>query len=439
MKKLLILILELLTYNFECLGQISGKLTQQQLLKNIQHPDYSAARDMYGPGDANRAGTAIIERTPELPTTRQASTRTFPFYFLDQLKDTAKTDKNLLAAPHSLYTALCVSLEESEGQKARVFQTLFGSDYEPGPPTEVPSSMKITNRLFIDAFLGRSSINPKYIDAINSKHGADIKVLDFSRTARAVNIVNYFVNKSTNGLIQNIIDKSNFEGGKLLILSATYFKGKWMYPFGKNDTKVGKFRTAPGKSVDVQMMTQTGKYGYAKVIKDLPHVTAARIPYKGKNNDTSLGMVLVMPNRGTKAGLDYVLRYLSLNPSGYSNLMKQLKPLQKATVRMPRFAIENNIQPFKILKQMGLKRVDVTGILKPGHSSLTLNNIQQDSMIKVDEQGTEAAAVSISTLVDRQHTPGTKLNFDRPFIFFINSVATDDVYFVGVMRNPSSK
>ena len=59
------------------------------------------------------------------------------------------------------------------------------------------------------------------------------------------------------------------------------------------------------------------------------------------------------------------------------------------------------------------------------------------SYIKVDERGTEAAAVTNVTIVVTSAGPENPFRVDRPFVFAIREKDTQAILFVGKVLNPN--
>jgi len=67
------------------------------------------------------------------------------------------------------------------------------------------------------------------------------------------------------------------------------------------------------------------------------------------------------------------------------------------------------------------------------NSALCLSFVKQDAIIKVDEEGTEAAAVSTAGIMATAFMPSQNIVFhaDRPFLYLITETSTGAILFAG--------
>nr|XP_027230245.1 glia-derived nexin-like [Penaeus vannamei] len=72
--------------------------------------------------------------------------------------------------------------------------------------------------------------------------------------------INAFINAETRGKIPKLIEPSFVKDAKMVLTNAVYFKGFWKYPFKPQRTHKDKFFVTPEESVQVDMMTQTGRF-----------------------------------------------------------------------------------------------------------------------------------------------------------------------------------
>ena len=62
--------------------------------------------------------------------------------------------------------------------------------------------------------------------------------------------------------------------------------------------------------------------------------------------------------------------------------------------------------------------------------AVCLSFVKQDAVIKVDEEGTEAAAVSTAVMVT-SYVPPVDFHADRPFLYLISESSTGAILFAG--------
>ena len=102
---------------------------------------------------------------------------------------------------------------------------------------------------------------------------------------------------------------------------------------------------------------------------------------------------------------------------------------------LPKFETKFEIKLNDILSAMGMpsafdpRKADFTAMSK---AALCLSFVKQNAVIKVDEEGTEAAAVSFAGM-ETAAAPGQHIVFhaDKPFLYLITESSTGVVLFAG--------
>jgi serpin B len=110
---------------------------------------------------------------------------------------------------------------------------------------------------------------------------------------------------------------------------------------------------------------------------------------------------------------------------------------------MPRFHLRTEAELNGPLKALGMKLpfdegADFSGITVV--EALKIGQVQHIADIKVDEEGTEAAAatglVVIPTSAEAPPRDLVVFNADHPFLFFVRDDASGAVLFAGRLTNP---
>jgi serpin B len=110
-------------------------------------------------------------------------------------------------------------------------------------------------------------------------------------------------------------------------------------------------------------------------------------------------------------------------------------------LRIPRFNISFELETSDMLKELGVVLPFTNGGLTKmvmSTQNLCISNIFHKSFIEVNEEGTEAAAVTIAGAVGSSRIVPTRIDFvaDHPFLFMIREDLTGTVVFVGQVLNP---
>jgi serpin B len=247
----------------------------------------------------------------------------------------------------------------------------------------------------------------------------------------SVEIINNWVNQSTNGKIEKILD-SIPPDAVMYLINAIYFNGIWKYEFDKEETKVDEFNLLNGEKIDIDMMVQTNDFNYYKN-EDLQ---AIELPY----GDGNFSMVILLPNEDSDInefanGIDEE----KLN-SWLSGLT-----LQKGTLWLPKFKIEYESELKEYLITMGMGKAFSAGAdfsnMYKGPSKLSISRVFHKTFVEVDEEGTEAAAVTLVEIIRTTGVGGDSgflVKVNRPFIFLIREKTSNCILFMGKIINPQS-
>ena len=106
-------------------------------------------------------------------------------------------------------------------------------------------------------------------------------------------------------------------------------------------------------------------------------------------------------------------------------------------MQIPVFEMEQKVKLNDALYALGIEKAfteseaDFSGMSEG--DALWIDEVLHKAKIKVDEEGTEAAAATSVEMVLRSAPLENKFEFiaDRPFLFFIMDTATDSVLFTG--------
>jgi len=132
----------------------------------------------------------------------------------------------------------------------------------------------------------------------------------------------------------------------------------------------------------------------------------------------------------------------SLSPSSWQEMIGSFAE-REGTVRLPRFRMEWEKLLNETLQSMGMLdaflpgTADFTGLSDQAlEMGLFVSKVKQKSYVDVNEEGTEAAGVTM-VQIDRSSLPD-RFDFraDRPFLFVIRERFSGTVLFAGVFRTP---
>jgi len=243
-----------------------------------------------------------------------------------------------------------------------------------------------------------------------------------------VQTINDWVNGKTHGKIPTILDQIT-PMQVMFLLNAIYFKGTWAKEFNPKSTTEQPFQTDPGQSVQTKMMHRLDTLDYTTT----EDFSAIKLPY-GKGN---YNMYVFLPSEGKTPG-DIVKK---LNKQNWNDWMKSFRLTQTVDILLPKFKYPYEIMLNDVLTDMGMGvafsgAADFSGINRFG--DLSIDYVKHKTFIDVNEEGTEAAAVTI-VAIERTSAGPTKTYFhvNRPFLYAITEKSTGAVMFLGTVNLPA--
>lgn len=266
-------------------------------------------------------------------------------------------------------------------------------------------------------------VNRDYFDAL-------VRRLDFS-TQQAVDTMNAWVRDNTQGKIDGIVDPPIDWQTVMLLINAIYFKGTWTYEFDEADTRDDLFNLPDGSQTTVSMMHRESEFEYL----ENDDFQAVNLPYG--NEKFSMVVLLPKPDKDIDRFID------DFTPQSWEGLNNAFTE-KTGILDMPKFRTEYKIKLNDILSAMGMEVA-----FRAGQADFSRINADQDlfiskvlhkTFVEVDEQGTEAAAVTSVMVSLESSGSGPSLDFvmhvDRPFLFAIVENHSDTILFIGKIVEP---
>ena len=265
-------------------------------------------------------------------------------------------------------------------------------------------------------------VEQAFLDANEDYFDSEVRALDFADPA-ATDAINGWVDAKTRGKIEEILDSVD-PSVVMYLINAIYFNGTWTYEFDKDDTQDRPFANADGSSTTVPMMAQEADLAYFETDR----LQAVDLPY----GDSLYSMTVVLPREGVDVSdltdvLDEVM---------WLDWVSRFEPAA-VSLRLPRFKMEYEKTLNEILTSMGMGiafdagRADFSRIRSSG--GLWIDYVKHKSFVEVDEEGTEAAAVTVVAIVECAGCGGSiaTMHVDRPFLFFIREQHSGTILFAG--------
>ncbi len=274
----------------------------------------------------------------------------------------------------------------------------------------------------------RTGFNAKqdFINTNKTYYDAEVRSLDFGLKS-SVDAINNWCADKTRDKIKTILDE--IPGNAVMyLINAVYFKSKWVMEFDKKYTKEEDFTLAGGAKKRVPMMNQTATLPYYANST----VECLELPY----GNGAFSMLVMLPP-ADKDLYDFVEW---LDADAYGDILAGLHE-REVRVKLPRFKQECKFSLVEPVADLGMNMIfgngSLTGIADDPR--LAVSDIKHKTFVEVNEEGTEAAAVTAVEIVYTSY-PGSILTFyaDRPFIYLIREKSTGAILFIGRMDDPQS-
>jgi serpin B len=240
----------------------------------------------------------------------------------------------------------------------------------------------------------------------------------------ALSAINSWVAAHTNGKITKLFDSGDLNPDTALVLAnAVYFKAAWQYEFDPRLTREGTFHLGDGSTKRTPFMTYSGPAGFVANQR----YEAAQFRYAGGR----FAAQVVMPARGSLTDL-----IESLSPADFAAIANAPVGHQEG-LRLPKFTVRSFTHLNEVLSQLGMSRAFGDGAdfsaMSPEH--LLVRTVVQRDYLRVDEHGTEAAAVTGGGLMPT--AARAPVAFDHPFLFLVRDAKTGTILFAGRIENPA--
>jgi serpin B len=292
------------------------------------------------------------------------------------------------------------------------------------------ATISIANAIWLErSFVPR----PAFLDIARSHYRAAVETLDFGGNPDgAAARINHWADVETHGRIPHVVDRDMFgPATRMVVTNAVYFLADWADRFPAQSSPA-PFTAANGQRADVPMMRQTLGYRHY----DGPGFAALDLPYR----DQRLAMTVLLPDDAR--GLPDLER--ALTPA---LLERALRALDRAApvdvdVALPRLNLRRSYSLNNPLGRLGMglaftPRADFGGL---SETPAQISGVSQYTFLRVDERGTEAAAV---TVVDAIVITGTRrrnrpivFHADHPFLFMLRDRESGAILFFGRIVRP---
>ena len=367
-----------------------------------------------------------------------AGSNAFGFGLLREL-DRTRADSNIFMSPLSASMALGMTMNGSAGQTFDEMRVALA--FGTYPRAEINASYRSVIDLLrgldktVDFRIANSiwyragfPFEQTFLDESRQFFDAKVSGLDFTAPA-AVPTINDWVNQSTNGKIDKIVEGPIDNDVVMYLINAIYFNGSWTTRFDKSQTRPDQFTTVTGATAPVAMMRRTDTVRVAETAD----AQVLDLPYGGG----AFTMTVLLPKPGKSIGALVSSLTAESWQAAVTNTVARSVELQ-----MPRFSLRWEALLNDPLKALGMRqafeggRADFSRMSSTAGDRLYISRVKQKAFVDVHEEGTEAAAVtSVEIRVTCACGPQV-IRIDRPFVFAIRERLSGTILFLGKIVRP---
>lgn len=318
--------------------------------------------------------------------------------------------KQFCISPFSIYEVFATLYDGSGGETKNQLESFFSYS------ANLQQSLKIVHDQII-----KDGLKIKNIIAVADKY----KCINNNTTTSTIKFnggndvakINDLIKKETNGLINNILSPDMLMGCPLLLLNILYFKSEWKKKFNTKQTRIGIFNN---KHEVMFMNLMDGKNQYYEN-------QSCQLLEKDYIDNWTMGFILPKNN--------------SFDIMNLPTFINNLKEETINHLMIPKFEIKTKCSIMNLLRHMGCdvveSKLNVSKMITMNngqpHDDLYIGNIIHSAVIKVDEEGTEAAAVTAMVSYNCIEQDKNEINFiaNVPFFYYIRNKTTGIISFIG--------
>ncbi|MBN1339760.1 MAG: serpin family protein [Bacteroidales bacterium] len=352
-------------------------------------------------------------------------------------------ESNMVFSPFSISTALAMVQAGASGQTEEEIQkTMHFPDQQEllSGYMEITALLQDKNSESLKLFIANAlwaqqgyAFSEDYFSLMQKYFSVEPGYADFKTEqgrSEAVQKINTWISEHTENLIRNMVSPGVLNPlTRLVLANAVYFNGLWKKEFNPEKTGEDVFYLNDGQVTQVKYMSNKSRYRYFRN----EEYSCIDIPYSEGN----LSMLALLPEKNDIENFTADFGY-----DNFAELQASLM-YEEVEIFLPGFKFEFFSSLAEILSEMGMEQAfsdqadfsRITGI-----ADLKIDKVLHKAMIEVNEQGTEAAAATVVTMMEKSAGPGSSIYLfkaDHPFVFIIYDNETSAILFMGRIMDPA--
>lgn len=350
----------------------------------------------------------------------------------------ADDNGNTFISPISLFIALSMVYNGADGEtKAEIANVLKAEGIDVDEMNQANASLMSNlerDSEEIQLTIGNSIwLNEKYqfqdqfAQDNQDYFNAEIQEIDILDSTSA-DTINDWVSNSTDNKIEEIVKNPLNDKLVALLINAIYFKGSWQFEFDKNQTEERTFYLEDNTTREVQSMTLETELDYL----ENEFFQAVSLPY----GEGEMSMNVFLPKE------NYTLQEFKTMLT-VEQLIKWNSEFhrQQVNLSLPKFQLEYEVILNETLEKLGMPSAfnsevaNFTNMTKEG-KHIFISKVKQKTFIDVNEEGTEAAAVTSVETAEESAPASQYMEVNRPFFITITDEKTEAILFMGSISNP---
>ena len=371
----------------------------------------------------------------------------FTLNFLKAANEADQSGKSFIYSPLSITYALGMVNDAAVGETEKEIEQTLGflqggskavnefckNLIDNLPKVDNKVTLNIANALFLNK---QYTLKKQFEENLKDYYDAKAEVLDFSASQQSAAVINKWCEDKTKGMIPEIIE-ATAPNAVSYLLNAIYFKADWASKFDEKNTKEESFASLNG-NLTLPLMHQNVLIRYHK--DDV--YSSIKMPY----GNGSWEMTVMLPEEG-KTTDDVIKRVNQYASEGRDFCGTDTYSPYEVDLKLPRFETSSDTDDLdgklnQLMQKLGINRafdIDLSQIPNMcENKNLFIGTMRQKAKIKVSEEGSEAAAVTIAGMFtsaigpsDPPEYPKAIFHANKPFVYVIREASTGIILFVG--------